>query len=69
MKFKFREDEVVVLKEDLPDFGLRAGDPGTVWALYATEPPAYEVTFRLPDGSELGMVMSEDDLEPARLPN
>jgi hypothetical protein len=67
--FKFREDELVALRRDLPQHGLRAGDLGTVWALYATEPPSYEVTFRLPDGSNLGMIMDEDELESPASPN
>ena len=43
--FKFHEGQSVALLEDKLHVGLKAGDTGVVWAAYATDPPAYEVTF------------------------
>jgi hypothetical protein len=63
MVFKFADGDTVVLKEDRPHLGLKAGAIGIVDALYATRPPAYEVTFRLPGGQEFGMVTFEDELD------
>lgn len=61
--FKFQEGQTLVLKEDMPLLGLKAGEPCVVWALYATDPPAYEITIRLPNGKELGLMLDEDELQ------
>ncbi|MGI4789524.1 MAG: hypothetical protein ACRYFS_11815 [Janthinobacterium lividum] len=59
--FKFAEGAQVAIKSDNATLGLMAGDIGKVWALYSTEPPAYEVTFCAQD-SEFDALMYEDEL-------
>ena len=64
--FKFGEGTRAALKNDNPQLGLLAGDTGIVWALYETQPPAYEVTFRTQDGEEFDALTYEEELtEPA----
>lgn len=60
--FKFNEGSQVVLRNDNPALGLSAGDSGTIWALYDTQPPAYEVTFRPQNGEEFDALMYEAEL-------
>jgi hypothetical protein len=62
MTFRFKEGDAVQLKVDRPALGLRAGDAGTVWALYALEPPAYEVTFPTENGDAFDVTLTEDEL-------
>ena len=59
---RFRKSAEVAVREDHPDLGLRAGDSGIVWALYDTNPPAYEVAFRDADGVEFDFLMEQDEL-------
>ncbi len=64
--FKFSEGAQVAIKSDKPALGLTAGDAGKVWALYHSEPVAYEVTFCARNGEEFDALMYEDELtEPA----
>lgn len=60
--FKFSEGARVALKSDNPQLGLAAGDTGTIWALYDTQPPAYEVTFCSQEGDEFDALMYEEEL-------
>lgn len=60
--FKFQEGDTVAVKSGSPTLGLAAGDTGTVWAIYDTQPPAYEVICQSSDGDEFSMVLSEDEL-------
>ena len=60
--FKFTEGACVALKNDSPQLGLTTGERGVVWALYDTQPPSYEVTFRAQDGSEFDALMHEEEL-------
>ncbi len=60
--FKFQEGACVAIKSDNPRLGLVAGETGTVWALYETQPPAYEVTFSSQDGGEFDALMYEEEL-------
>lgn len=60
--FKFSEGARVAAKHDSPQLGLAAGETGTVWALYDTLPPAYEVTFCSQDGGEFDALMYEEEL-------
>lgn len=60
--FKFREGAQVALKTDNLILRLSAGECGTVWALYDTQPPMYDVTFRTPDGEEFDALMYEEEL-------
>jgi hypothetical protein len=41
-----KKGDLVKILTDYPDLGLNAGDIGTVWYVYESEPPAYEVTFQ-----------------------
>ena len=50
--FKFAEGERIAIKNDNPTLDLTAGEAGKVWALYDTQPPAYEVTFRTEGGDD-----------------
>ena len=59
---KFSEGARVALKSDNPQLGLVAGEAGTIWALYDTQPPAYEVTFSSPKGN-FDALMYEEELE------
>jgi hypothetical protein len=61
--FKFHEGQSVALREDRPSLGLKAGDTGVVWALYATEPPAYEVAFGRSVDVAVDMTDTEDEVE------
>ena len=64
--FKFLEGTQVAIKSDNATLGLTAGDVGKIWALYQTDPPAYEVTFCAQNGEEFDALMYEDELmEPA----
>jgi len=58
----FQEDDVVVLKEDQADF-LPAGSHGTVFCLYTTVPPAYEINFVDRNGEGFGAIMYENEIE------
>jgi len=62
--FNFAEGAAVAIKNDTPALGLTAGEAGKVWALYDTQPPAYEVTFRTEGGDEFDALMYEDELAP-----
>jgi hypothetical protein len=66
--FKFRHGETVALKEDHPLIDLKAGDTGTVIVCYDMDPPAYDVTFRGPDGKEFDCLMYESELEAVTQP-
>jgi hypothetical protein len=59
---KFQEGDFVSLKEDYTDF-LPAGSHGSVFCLYMTTPPAYEINFIARDGRGMGAIMDEDELE------
>ncbi len=58
--FKFNEGAQVAIKTDNPILVLSAGECGTVWALYDTQPPAYEVTFPPERGDEFDALMYEN---------
>ncbi len=60
--FKFAEGNAVVLTGDYPNLGLSAGAVGTVWVMYTTTPPCYEVTWKDKDGLDLDMTMDEEEL-------
>ncbi len=60
--FRFNEGERVALCSSYPELGLKAGDTGTIWCLYATDPPQYEVTFRDSAGVEFDMTVEESEL-------
>ena len=65
--FKFHEGKRVAVKNDNPQLGLVAGETGTIWALYDTQPPAYEVTFSPQDGNAFDALMYEEELAEATL--
>jgi hypothetical protein len=59
-----KELESVVLKRDLPEEGLRAGDLGAVVHLYETA-DAYEVEFVRADGKTVALVtLTPADIRP-----
>jgi len=59
-----KELDTVVLKRDLPDEGLRAGDLGAVVHLYDTA-DAYEVEFVRADGRTVALVtLTPADVRP-----
>jgi len=64
MTCKFQEGETVRLTKDHPALGLKAGDTGTVWAVYSSSPTSYEVTFRDDDGMSFDMLCYEEELVP-----
>ena len=68
MTHKFKEDEIVVLKEGMHDF-LPTGSHGTVFCFYTTTPPAYEINFVDIEGKGFGAIMYEDELERCLNPN
>ena len=68
MTHKFREDELVTLKEGYSDH-LPSGSQGSVFCLYTTTPPAYEINFIDSEGKEFGAIMYEDELEACLDPN
>ena len=59
-----KELESVVLKRDLPEEGLKAGDLGAVVHLYETA-DAYEVEFVRADGKTVALVtLTPADIRP-----
>jgi hypothetical protein len=61
----YAEHEVVVLRQNLPDVGLTAGDVGAVVGVYAAG--GYEVEFTAADGSAVAVVtLAEDEIRPRR---
>ena len=63
MLHKFEEGSHIVLTTDHSPLGLHSGDEGSVWCLYDTEPPSYEVTFSTRDGREFDALMTEVELD------
>lgn len=58
------ELDTVVLKRDLPEYGLTAGDVGAVVYVYDAE-GAYEVEFVAGSGETIAVItMSGSDLRP-----
>jgi len=55
-----REHEWAVLAVDLPEYGLKAGDVGTVVHIYR-DGAAYEIEFFTLDGHTLDVVTVEAD--------
>ncbi len=68
MTHQFQEGDTVISKEDTTDF-LPAGSHGTVFCLYTTTPPAYEINFVASDGEIFGAIRYEDELERCPDPN
>jgi hypothetical protein len=60
---KFECGDTVILRSDESLTDMKAGDAGTVIAWYAMEPPAYEVTFRDPEGTVFDALMKEEELD------
>ena len=40
----------------------KAGDAGTIWALYDMKPPMYEITFQASDGQDFDLTLSEEEI-------
>lgn len=62
MSAEYKENQTIAIRDDHPKLGLKSGDTGRIWALYSTEPPAYEVTFRDADGRDFDMMLYESEL-------
>jgi hypothetical protein len=61
----YAEHEVVVLRRNIPDYGLTTGDVGTVVGVYAAG--GYEVEFSAADGTAVAVVtLVEDEIRPRR---
>ena len=60
--FNFDDGAKVMLINDNPHLGLRAGSIGNVWARYETAPISYEVTFIGDDGIEFDAHILENEL-------
>jgi hypothetical protein len=57
----YAEHEVVVLRRNLPDYGLTTGNVGTVVGVYAAG--GYEVAFSAADGTAVAVVtLAEDEI-------
>ncbi len=58
--------EYVRLKADHPEEGLKAGDCGVVWGVYAFQPEGpflYEATFYDGQGRGIDMMFEEEEVE------
>ncbi|PQV64969.1 protein of unknown function (DUF4926) [Abditibacterium utsteinense] len=63
---QFQDVEVVRLRQDLPDKGLKAGKIGTVVMVYPEQPQAYEVEFANEKGVTIALVtLLEEEIESA----
>lgn len=60
--FRFRQGDAVAIREDRLELGLKAGDTGTIWALYTLETLTYEVTFRTKEDDEFDLTLEECEL-------
>ena len=60
--FMFQEGDVVSILKDMPELELVAGDRGVIWALYGTDPPAYEATFWPKTGDGLDITVYEEEV-------
>lgn len=69
-RFKFQEDDhVLLITNEYTKLGLKAGDKGIVWALYDTDPPAYEVIFCDLNGKNFSLPLEEEELAKEVKPN
>jgi hypothetical protein len=55
-----KELDLVVLNQDLPEYGLKEGDIGTIVYCYA-DGKAYEVEFVTADGNTIGVLTLKID--------
>lgn len=61
----YKEHEMVVLRRDLPDVGLVAGDVGAVVGVYSAG--GYEVEFTAPEGETVAVVtLGEEEIRRRR---
>lgn len=59
----FTEHQVVRVKKDLPEAGIKAGTLGAIVMVYPDAPQAYEVEFVNSSGDTLGIVtLLEEDI-------
>lgn len=62
----FRELDTVVLARDIPEYGLRSGDIGSVVHCYA-DGKAFEVEFVTAEGRTIAVLtLTPDDIRPMR---
>jgi hypothetical protein len=66
VKSELKEFEFAALRHDLPDYGLIAGEVGTVVFVHG-DGEAYEVEFVAADGRTIAVeTLRADDVEPVR---
>ena len=56
-------DEIVRLKHNHPEDGLKAGDCGLIWGVYKFDPPLYEACFVDEFGEFVDMTFEEEEVE------
>lgn len=60
---RFNEYDVVSLRREVPEHGLKPGARGTVLVVFRdAKPPAYEVEFLRADGTTRALVTLSEDL-------
>ena len=64
VKTQYDGGDVVRLKHDQLQKGLRAGDYGVLWGVYRTEPLTYEATFHPHEGQDVDLMFEADAVEP-----
>ena len=62
-KIRFNGTEIVRLKQDYPDYGLKSGDCGVVWGSYVCNPPFFEAAFLNQNGEDIDLMFDEDEVE------
>lgn len=56
-----KENDVVELLEDKPEFGLKKGDKGTVLMILSASPVVYEIEFMDDEGETLAVETIDGD--------
>ncbi len=56
------ENDVVELLKDMPEFGLKKGDKGTILMILSASPAVYEIEFMNDKGETLAVETIDGDL-------
>jgi len=62
-EIRFIGNEIVRLKQDHLEDGLKAGDCGIVWGSYVYDPLLYEAAFLDQYGKDIDLMFDEDEVE------
>ncbi len=62
---RFEGGEIVRLKKDYPDDGVKAGDCGVVWGVYVNDWLFYEASFFGADGNTPDIMFEDCEVEEA----